>query len=246
VTESLRLAANGLQCYATAAYPCSYLAGRIARSEVVAPSQAVTADHYTSLIQHGFRRSGSFIYRPHCDHCQACISIRIPVADFQPTRSQKRAFRQHSNLITTMIEPVLSAEHYALYTRYQRARHAGGGMDVDDVDQYADFLVNTGVKSFMVEFRDPALPAAASDLKIVSIIDRVDDALSAVYTFFEPQRGQSFGTFNVLWQIELAKTLGLPYVYLGYWIEACNKMSYKSHFNPHELLVGEQWKRPRP
>ena len=243
MTESLRLSDNSLQCYATAAYPCSYLAGRIARSEVVAPSQAVNADNYTSLIQHGFRRSGSFIYRPHCDHCQACISIRLPVADFKPTRSQRRAYQRHADLTTTMIEPVFSPEHYALYIRYQRARHTGGGMDVDDADQYADFLITTGVKTFMVEFRAPSAVPREGELQMVSIIDRVDDALSAVYTFFEPQPGQSFGTFNVLWQIELAKTLGLKYVYLGYWIEACKKMTYKSHFNPHELLVGGQWKR---
>lgn len=244
MTDSLRLTASGLQCYATAAYPCSYLGGHIARSEVVTPSQAVNADHYATLIMHGFRRSGSFIYRPHCDHCQACISIRIPVADFQPTRGQRRAFGQHTHLITTMIEPKFSAEHYALYTRYQSARHTGGGMDVDDEEQYTNFLVNTGVKSFMVEFRESALsPPTPGELKMVSIIDRVDDALSAVYTFFEPQQGQSYGTFNVLWQIELARTLGLNYVYLGYWIEACAKMSYKSRFNPHELLVDGHWQR---
>lgn len=246
MTESLRLIDNGLQCYATAAYPCSYLSGRIARSEVVAPSQAVNAGNYTALIRHGFRRSGSFIYRPHCDHCQACISIRVPVADFKPTRSQRRAYHRHADLNTTMIEPVFSPEHYALYMRYQRARHAGGGMDVDDADQYADFLVSTGVKTFMVEFRSPSTVPTEGELKMVSIIDRVDDALSAVYTFFEPQRSQSFGTFNVLWQIDLARTLGLSYLYLGYWIDACQKMAYKSHFNPHELLIDGRWKKAAP
>lgn len=246
MTESLRLVDNGLQCYATAAYPCSYLPGRIARSEVVAPSQAVNAGNYTALIRRGFRRSGSFIYRPHCDHCQACISIRLPVADFKPTRSQRRAYQRHADLSTTMIEPVFSPEHYALYLRYQRARHAGGGMDVDDADQYADFLVSTGVKTFMVEFRTPSTVPSEGELKMVSIIDRVDDALSAVYTFFEPQRNHSFGTFNVLWQVELARTLGLNYLYLGYWIEACQKMTYKSRFNPHELLVDGRWKKAAP
>lgn len=246
MTESLRLADNGLQCYATAAYPCSYLSGRIARSEVIAPSQAVNAANYTALIRHGFRRSGSFIYRPHCDHCQACISIRVPVADFKPTRSQRRAYQRHADLSTTMIEPVFSPEHYALYMRYQHARHGGGGMDVDDADQYADFLVATGVKTFMVEFRSPSTVPTEGELKMVSIIDRVDDALSAVYTFFEPQRSQSFGTFNVLWQIELARNLGLNYVYLGYWIDGCQKMTYKSRFKPHELLIDGRWKKAAP
>jgi len=243
VTDSPRLAANGLQCYSTAAYPCSYLAGRVARSEVIVPSQAVNADQYTGLIARGFRRSGLFVYRPHCDDCQACTSIRVPVADFQPARSHKRAMRQHAGLITTMIEPAFLAEHYALYTRYQHARHAGGGMDIGDEEQYTEFMVHSGVKSFMVEFRDPTVAGTPGELKMVSVIDRVADALSAVYTFFEPQRGQSLGTFNVLWQIELARTLRLKYVYLGYWIEACAKMSYKSRFNPHELLVQGQWQR---
>lgn len=243
MTNSLRLATSGLQCYTTAAYPCSYLAGRIARSEVVAPSHAVDTDQYSILIQHGFRRSGSFVYRPRCDSCRACLSIRIPVAQFKPSRSQKRAFKQHKDLITTLMEPQFVAEHYALYTRYQHSRHTGGGMDVDDANQYADFLLNSSVKTLMVTFREPSQTDLSGQLKMVSIIDRVDDALSAVYTYFDPQPQQSYGTFNVLWQIELAKTLGLQYVYLGYWINACSKMAYKSRFKPSELLLNGRWQQ---
>ncbi len=241
MTDSPHLAASSLQCYTTATYACSYLDGRIARSQVVAASPSVDPKTYTSLIRHGFRRSGAYIYRPHCDHCQACVSIRIPVAEFQPTRSQRRAVNRHADLVTTMIEPSFSSEHFALYTRYQHARHPGGGMDIDDADQYADFLLHSSVKSFLVEFREAAPLGSLGELKMVSIIDRLDDALSAVYTFFDPQSGQSFGTYNVLWQIGLANTLGLKYVYLGYWIEACAKMSYKSRFIPHERLVNGRW-----
>lgn len=243
MTDSLRLTTNGLQSYITAAYPCSYLAGQIARSEVVAPSHTVDTDQYSILIQHGFRRSGSFVYRPRCDRCQACLSIRIPVAQFKPSRSQKRAFKRHNNLITTLMEPRFVAEHYTLYQCYQHSRHTGGGMDVDDANQYADFLLTSGVKTLMVEFREPSQTNLSGELRMVSIIDRVDDALSAVYTYFDPQPEQSYGTFNVLWQIELAKALGLQYVYLGYWIEACSKMTYKSRFRPSELLLNGRWQQ---
>ncbi len=235
------LATEVIQFYATAAYPCSYLAGRVARSQVASPSEAIDDLYYSVLVQQGFRRSGPFIYRPHCEHCQACQSIRLPVADFKPSRSQKRAQTQHAQLVASIVEPSFSAEHYALYQRYQKARHPGGGMDQDDVEQYIDFLVRTNVTSLMVEFRQSTPDSAAGELKMVSIIDRLKDGLSSVYTFFSPEPRQAFGTFNVLWQIEQTRTMGLPHVYLGYWIDACDKMSYKTRFKPHELYVHGKW-----
>jgi arginine-tRNA-protein transferase len=245
VNHSQRFFTDTLQYYATAAYPCSYLDGHLARSQVVAPSDAVDAERYDVLIRHGFRRSGSFVYRPQCDGCRACVSIRLPVADFKPNRSQARAWKQHAALICRVIEPIFSAEHYALYQRYQKARHPGGGMDVDDEVQYSDFLVHSNVSSRMVEFRQPSPGLGPAELKMVSIIDQLQDGLSAVYTFYAPEARQNFGNFNVLWQIRQAQALGLTYVYLGYWIKACKKMAYKSRFQPFELLINGQWQLMR-
>lgn len=246
MNDSLHLADNGLQSYATATYPCSYLPGKLARSQVITPCERIDNAVYAKLIATGFRRSGTFVYRPRCDQCQACRSIRIPVADFVPTRSQKRAWRQHATLTSHMVDPAFSMEHYNLYIRYQRARHKGGGMDVDDVVQYQDFLIASQVTSVLVEFRQPTTDSTPGPLKMVSVIDRLDDAMSAVYTFYAPEAHQNYGTYNVLWQIELARSLGLHYLYLGYWIDDCQKMSYKSRFNPHELLIQDRWYSNKP
>ncbi|MDR3369435.1 arginyltransferase [Rhodoferax sp.] len=235
-----------IQYYATAAYPCSYLMGQLARSQVAAPSEAIDSANYDVLIQHGFRRSGTFVYRPQCDNCDACKSIRVRVPDFKPNRSQKRAWAHHESLICTVIKPIFSPEHYALYKRYQKHRHPGGGMDIDDETQYADFLVRTNVNSWMVEFRSASPDQTGATLKMVSIIDVLKDGISAVYTFYDPEPGQNLGTFNILWQIQRVRALGLRHLYLGYWIEACGKMAYKSHFRPCELLAQGTWQSMDP
>lgn len=232
-----------IQFYSTAQYPCSYLAGHLARSQVAAPTGSIDAASYDVLIRHGFRRSGAFVYRPQCDSCQACQSIRLPVADFQPNRSQKRAWTKHTALTSTVMEPTFFREHYELYQRYQKSRHAGGGMDIDDEAQYTDFLVRTNVRSWMVEFREPSTKKATGELRMVSIIDQLKDGLSAVYTFFTPESGQNLGTFNVLWQIQQARERGLKHLYLGYWIKDCHKMAYKARFKPHELMLNGSWHR---
>lgn len=232
-----------IQYYATATYPCNYLEGRIARAQVVDSSTPSRVRLYSDLIRDGFRRSGTYIYRPHCDHCQACISIRIPVNEFRPNRSQRRAVSIHKELVTTISTPFFSEEHYALYQRYQRARHENSGMDQDDVSQYNEFLVNTSVASQLIEFRDSG---PTGDLRMVSIVDELNDGLSAVYTFYEPVPSQSYGTFNVMWLIERARSIAKPYVYLGYWVNDCRKMSYKTRFQPYELLQGGRWQRNSP
>jgi arginyl-tRNA--protein-N-Asp/Glu arginylyltransferase len=163
--------------------------------------------------------------------------VRVDIQHFLPSRGQRRAWRRHGALQPIVAELAWSPEHYELYTRYQQSRHPGGGMDNESRTQYAQFLLISHVNTRLVEFR-----TAAGELAIVSIIDVLDDGLSSVYTFYDPDMLGSLGTYSILWQIAQCRSLNLSWLYLGYWIEASPKMSYKTGFRPIQLLKDGAWR----
>ena len=230
------LTSSILKFHTTQPYPCSYFPERLARAQVAAPDYLINSHAYDQLIQAGFRRSGAFTYRPSCDHCHACIPARILVNEFIPNRSQRRTWKHHQHLTATSHALYFSPDHFSLYQRYQQKRHSTGGMENDSHAQYQDFLLQSNVNSRLIEFHEN------EQLDMISIIDKLSDGLSSVYTFFNPDiTNASFGTYSILWQIEQCRKFDLPYVYLGYWIKENRKMRYKANFQPLEVLINEKW-----
>ena len=224
--------------YLTPSYPCHYLPGKMARSKVAFPDALIHTDNYHVLIQQGFRRSGLAIYRPDCSACKACISVRIPTHEIQYSRSQRRALKKHGNLHSYLLPLQYMPAHFDLYQRYQAARHIDKDKKQTAIEQYHTFILKSHVNSFLVEFREDQA------LRMVSLIDQLEDGLSAVYTFFDPAlTSTSFGVFNILWLAQQAKQMGMPYLYLGYWVRDCSKMAYKKHYQPLEGYIDGRWQR---
>ncbi len=228
-----------LQFYSTAVYPCSYLPGLDARSQVAAPTHLIDTSTYSSLVEQGFRRSGLFTYRPHCDACQACTPIRIDTQRFTPSRTQRKVWKRHGELESQVMPLQWKAEHFDLYFRYQQGRHPGAGMDEDSQSQYRQFLLTSRVESRLVEFRLPS-----GQLQMVSVIDVLETGLSSVYTFFDPDARGSLGAYGILWQLEQCRSMKLPWLYLGYWIQESRKMAYKTQYTPYQILRNGVWTEP--
>jgi len=225
-----------LKLFATQPHPCSYLEGEEATTLFIDPEAPVDRALYSQLSQLGFRRSGGHLYRPHCADCSACISCRIPVKDFVPNRTQRRCWRRNEDLVLSFTDRIDTEEHYQLYADYIETRHKDGDMYPPSRTQYEAFLSREWGLTRYIEFR------LEDRLLGVAVCDRLDDGLSAVYTFFdsrEPRR--SLGVFGILAQIDRAQQLGLEHVYLGYWIKRCQKMDYKTQYRPLQLLVNRRW-----
>lgn len=224
--------------YLTPPHECSYLPDQQARTVFVDPKAVITSHSYTRLMAQGFRRSGGHLYRPHCGACQACIPTRIPVASFAPRRSQRRVLRTNEDLRVTVESAHYADEIYALYARYISARHDDGDMYPPSPDQFRNFLLPSwGDTEFLTLWRD-------NERVCVAVTDQLGDGLSAVYTFFDPALDdRSLGTRAILGQIDLAKTRGLDWLYLGYWIRDCRKMRYKIDYRPIEMFVNGVWVR---
>ena len=220
-------------------HPCGYLPERTAQSVFVDPAAPMTGELYSALAHSGFRRSGDLVYRPACRGCRACVPVRLAVQDFRPDRSQRRCAARNIDLTAIPSVPAFSEEHYRVFTRYQYDRHGDGSMARMSRREYLEFLGSNWSSTHFVEFRD-----APRRLLGVAVVDRLRDGLSAVYTFFNPSAAaRSLGTFAVLWQIGETRRLGLPYLYLGYWIAASRKMAYKQRFQPLEALRDGVWCR---
>ena len=224
--------------YTTAPLPCPYLAGRTERKVVTELAGIGAETLHDRLSRGGFRRSHNIAYAPVCPSCNACVPIRIPTATFQPDRALRRVLRHNEGVEGYEVPARATAEQFQLFQRYQLARHGEGDMATMSFYDYRAMVEDTPIETAMVEFRDP-------DDRLIGgcLMDRLGDGLSAVYSFFAPDLDRrSLGNFTILWLIDRARALGLPYVYLGYWVPESPKMAYKARFRPSEILAGGAWR----
>jgi arginine-tRNA-protein transferase len=231
------------QFYVTAPQPCPYLDDRFERKLFTALQGEHAQKLNDALSKQGFRRSQNVLYRPSCAECSACLSARIKVADFVPSRTQKRVLKGASDLKRNATSPWATEDQFALFRRYLDARHADGGMADMDVFEFAAMIEETPIKSRVIEYSRPAGPGEhGRPLACVSLTDVFEDGLSMVYSFYDPSlQDLSLGTFAILDHIEIAREAGLPYVYLGYWVPGSRKMGYKANFSGLEIYKGSQW-----
>ena len=224
--------------YTTAPLPCPYVAGRIERKVVTEITGADAEELHDRLSRAGFRRSHNIAYAPVCPGCNACVPIRIPVARFHPNRTQRKCLTANALVEGFEVPAHATTEQFDLFQRYQLARHGEGDMAGMSFYDYRAMVEDTPIETFMAEFRD-------QDDRLIGacLTDRLGDGLSAVYSFFDPEmERRSIGTLSVLWLVERARLLGLPYIYLGYWVSDSRKMAYKARFKPSEILWGGVWR----
>ena len=225
--------------YTTAPLPCPYLPGRTERKIVTELSGTEAEALHERLSRAGFRRSHNIAYAPVCPGCQACVPIRVVSEDFTPDRTQRRILRANADLTVSEMPARATAEQFTLFQRYQKNRHADGDMAAMGYYDYRAMIEDTPISTGILEFRD-----AQDRLLGACLTDWLADGLSAVYSFFDPDEDKrSLGTFAVLWLIGRARSLGLPYVYLGYWVPESRKMAYKARFRPSEILISGAWHR---
>jgi arginine-tRNA-protein transferase len=235
--------------YVTAPQPCPYLQGRFERKLFTHLTHDKSPALVDNLLKGGFRRSQNIAYMPYCEGCQACVSVRVVVDDFKPGRSLRRVLDANRDLAVRRLEPTPTSEQYSLFRAYIDARHADGGMADMTVLDYAMMVEDSVVDTFITEYRlrPPSAPRSAKPrqpLIAAALCDRLSDGISMVYSFYEPDAvRRGLGTYMILEHIEYARRLGVPYLYLGYWIQGSPKMTYKRRFQPQEQLTGNGWVR---
>ena len=230
------MSSQSLNLYITAEHECGYYDDRMTTNLIPDPKVKMNASLYSLLISKGFRRSGNFVYRPHCKNCQACIPSRINVEQFKPSKNQRRCLKKNNDLTTHLVDAQFKEEYFSLYQRYLNNRHQDGSMSNPTREDFSSFLLNEWQACIFIESR------LDGTLINVAVVDVLPAGASAVYTFFDPEQGKrSLGTFAVLQQIWLAQLYHLPHVYLGYWINGHPKMDYKRNFSGLELFQQEQW-----
>lgn len=230
-----------IRLFLTLPHPCGYFAERVAQNVVIDPAAPKLPQIYDAALTQGYRRAGGHVYQPHCQGCHACIAARVPVHEFVADRSQRRCLARNRDLDVVLAPARLDAEHFDLYRRYLNSRHAGGGMDNPEPEDFSRFLFTGWSPTSFLEMR------LHGRLLAVAVTDFTANGLSAVYTFFDPDEAvRGLGTYAILRQIELARERGLTQVYLGYWIEHHPKMDYKARFRPLELLGADGWCRLSP
>ena len=224
--------------YATPPHQCNYLPEREAITLFADPRFPKDARLHAALADCGFRRSGEHLYTPHCKDCSSCIPVRIPVNEFKSSRSQSRTWKRNKDLQVRKLPAEYNPEHFELYQRYLASRHPGAGMDNPTQDSYMEFLTAPWSETYFYEMR------RKGELVCIAVVDHMKDAMSAVYTFFDPNFAKySLGKYSILYEIRDTKRLGLKWLYLGYWVKGCAKMEYKNAYHPMEFFVNHEWRQ---